>query len=305
MLLLVLALGGPILGSYQAVANFDWKDFANETKVDNIKDALASIGIDNRTWNVGKVIADHEGQVMSVASATIDLASSIVLTLLLFVFSLAATLPGIHMRKPRSPVRDLMRQYLVYKALATFIITFAVVATLGIMGVPLLPVCGILTFVLNFIPNVGSFLAILAPLPLVYLKKGSTNGDVILAGLVPFLIHNMFGCLLEPQLMGRGLDLHPLTVVVSLTFWGCVWGIPGAVLSVPITCALKLALEGVDHPEWVKELRVRIDDPMGHGSSQDGSSVRRGSEVHSGVEAGGESQMALPLHSVSPPQRSA
>ncbi|CAK0890379.1 unnamed protein product [Prorocentrum cordatum] len=265
--LIVLILGIPIVGSYQAISTFDWKDYADVDKVDQMQKALNAIGINNKTWDFGKLVADHESQVMDVASATIGVGSDIVLTLLLFIFSLAATLPGIHQGRPTPPVRDLMRRYLVWKSVATLIITLAVVLTLCAMKVPLVPVCAMLTFILNFIPNVGSFFAILAPLPLVYFKKHSTTADLVLAGLVPFCIHNVLGCLLEPQLMAQGLELNSLVVVMALTFWGCVWGIPGAVLSVPITCAIKLTLRDAENQNYlVKELRSRLEDPLGPGA---------------------------------------
>merc|ERR1719221_19274 len=136
-----MILGTPIVGSYQAISTFDWKNYADKRKVGQVQDALNAIGINNRTWDFGKLVADHESQFANVASATINVTSDIVLTLLLFIFALAATLPGIHQGRPTPPVRDLMRRYLVCKAVATLIITFAVVVTLWALRVPLLPVC--------------------------------------------------------------------------------------------------------------------------------------------------------------------
>jgi len=62
--------------------------------------------------------------------------------------------------------------------------------------------------------------------------------------------------------MQAGLDLHPLTVVVALTFWGSIWGIAGMILSVPITCGIRLALQEIDDPfaRWCFDV---LDRPLG------------------------------------------
>merc|ERR1719469_1563369 len=129
------------------------------------------------------------------------------------------------------------------------------------MKVELVLVFGVLTFIFNFIPNIGSFFAIMLPAPLVYLTPGKTVKDVFLVVVVPFIIHNTLGCTLEPQLMQAGLDLHPLTMVVALTFWGAVWGIPGMVLAVPITCVIRLSLREVDH-KYAKFVFDMMDSPL-------------------------------------------
>jgi len=126
----------------------------------------------------------------------------------------------------------------------------------------------IITFTLNFIPNIGSFIAILAPVPLVWLQEDKTFVDVAMVALVPFLVHNSLGNVMEPKLMSSGLDLHSLTIVVALTFWGSMWGIAGAILSVPITCAIRLWLLELDHP-YAKKLRRLLDEPMGSGKFQE------------------------------------
>jgi len=97
-----------------------------------------------------------------------------------------------------------------------------ITAALIILKVDLALLFGILFFCLNYIPNIGSFFGILAPVPVVLLDPSKTMGDVIAVVLVPFAINNILGCLVEPKLMADGLDLHPLTVVVALTFWGTV-----------------------------------------------------------------------------------
>jgi AI-2 transport protein TqsA len=64
----------------------------------------------------------------------------------------------------------------------------------------------------------------------------------ILVVAVPGAIHSILGNLVEPKLMGEGLDLHPVTVLLALSFWGLLWGIAGMFLAVPITAAIRIVL---------------------------------------------------------------
>ncbi len=60
--------------------------------------------------------------------------------------------------------------------------------------------------------------------------------------VLPGIVHLAIGNLVEPRLMGRGLELHPVTVLLSLAFWGLLWGVMGMVLAVPIVAVLKIVL---------------------------------------------------------------
>ena len=90
----------------------------------------------------------------------------------------------------------------------------------------------ILTFMLNFIPNVGSLFAVLMTVPVVLLQFGmSWQPIVLLPGLL--IIQFLIGNVLEPKLMGDDLGLHPITILLALILWGMIWGIPGMFLCVP------------------------------------------------------------------------
>lgn len=108
-------------------------------------------------------------------------------------------------------------------------------------GVDLALLFSILTVVLNFIPNVGSLVAILLPVPILLLQFGTTWETFFVLGstsLVQFGIGNV----LEPRMMGKSLALHPMVVLLALVFWGLIWGIPGMFLAVPITAIGKMIL---------------------------------------------------------------
>ena len=99
-----------------------------------------------------------------------------------------------------------------------------------------------LAFVLGFIPSVGSIVAVLLPLPIAYLQYENTWPFwFVIFG--PVVIQTLIGNLVEPKFLGKGLDLHPVTILLSLMFWGLIWGLAGTFLAVPITAVLKIVLE--------------------------------------------------------------
>lgn len=99
----------------------------------------------------------------------------------------------------------------------------------------------LLIFLLNYIPSIGSILATIFPSLLALMQYDLTApffGVAIGVSLLQFLIGNI----LEPRLMGNSLNLSPLVILFSLTFWGSIWGIPGAFLCVPIMVILMIIL---------------------------------------------------------------
>lgn len=232
-----------------AIENFDFIKYKDSKKLDELIAWLHDHGI-SFSGDAAYVWNNFKSTLLSVASAVLSFSEGAVLTLLMFFFCLYAMAPSAHSRVPggRSGVKHLVQQYLLMKTLISLIIGASVGISLQLLHVDLAVVFGLLTFVMNYIPNVGAAIATLAPLPLVLLDPTKDISQAIFCVAVPFGIHNTLGCILEPKLMAHGLDLHPLTVVVALTFWGSVWGIPGAVLSVPITSVLRLGLQQADHP---------------------------------------------------------
>lgn len=101
-----------------------------------------------------------------------------------------------------------------------------------------------LTFLLNYIPSVGSIIATLAPTLMAFVQFEETN-KVILILLSITMVHFVIGNVLDPIIMGDRLKLNTLTVIFSLVFWGFLWGIPGMILSVPIMVLIKLIFEQI------------------------------------------------------------
>ena len=102
-------------------------------------------------------------------------------------------------------------------------------------------VWGLLAFALNYIPNIGSVLAAIPPILQVLVFSGLYDALILLAGYL--VINLVFGHILEPRMMGRGLGLSTLVVFLSLIFWGWLLGLVGMLLSVPLTIIVKIGLE--------------------------------------------------------------
>jgi predicted PurR-regulated permease PerM len=100
---------------------------------------------------------------------------------------------------------------------------------------------GVLAFLLNFIPNIGSIIGTIPPI-LITLVDGSPLRALAVA-LVLGTIQVVIGNLIEPMVMGQRLQLNPITVLLFLALWGWLWGIWGMVLAVPLAATMRIILD--------------------------------------------------------------
>ena len=142
--------------------------------------------------------------------------------------------------------------YLSVKLLSSLATGLLAAGILFGFQVKLATLFALFVFLLDFIPSVGSIIAVLLPAPVLFLQYGFGPQFFVVLGLLgatEFIIGN----LIEPQFLGEGMDLHPAAVVVSLIFRSLVWGVPGAFLSVPITASIKIVLSKIKHTRPVAE----------------------------------------------------
>jgi len=131
------------------------------------------------------------------------------------------------------------------KTLISLLTGVLVALSLYLLQAPFPFLWGLLAFLLNFIPNIGSIVAGIPPILVTLFDSGSITKTLMVA--VAFIvIQIVVGNFVEPKVLGKGLDLSPLIVLLSLLFWGWLWGIPGMLLSVPLTAALKISMEQFD-----------------------------------------------------------
>ena len=114
------------------------------------------------------------------------------------------------------------------------------VGWLALFGVDYLLLWGLLAVLLNFIPTVGSIIAGLLPVAYALVQKDPGTAAIVAAGLL--VIEQVMGNFVDPKLMGRRVAISPLVVLIALGFWTVLWGIPGAVLAVPVTVLIVVAM---------------------------------------------------------------
>ncbi len=137
-------------------------------------------------------------------------------------------------------------RYLYIKLMLSLLTGALVWGVLRVMGVDFPITWAVLAFLLNFIPTVGSIVATVPPvlLALVQFYPNLWMAGAVL--LVLALIQQVIGNFVEPKLMGENLNLSPVVILLSLVFWGWLWGITGALLSVPIAAAIKIVCENIE-----------------------------------------------------------
>jgi predicted PurR-regulated permease PerM len=139
--------------------------------------------------------------------------------------------------------------YMGIKTLTSAITGVLVTLWLWLLGVDNAQLWGVMAFLLNYVPNIGSIIAAVPAVLLALVQLGP--GSAMLAAAGYLVINIIIGSVLEPRFMGKGLGLSTLVVFISLVFWGWVLGPVGMLLSVPLTITVKLALDSKKETRWL------------------------------------------------------
>lgn len=146
-----------------------------------------------------------------------------------------------------------IQKYLIIKTIIGLLSGILAAVILFIFGVDFAVVFGFLTFLLNYIPNIGSFVAKVVPVLIAFVQFGAFWPAFWLL-LVLTAVDAVVAVVLEPRLMGKGLGLSPLLVLFALFFWGWLWGIPGMILAVPIMAVIKIVCSNVPSLHFLETL---------------------------------------------------
>jgi len=125
-----------------------------------------------------------------------------------------------------------------FTSLLTAVLSYLVLITFGIQFAPF---WALLVFILNYIPNIGSLIAVTLPIIFAIIQIGNFYTILFLL-LTLFVIQFIIGNIVEPKLMGKSLNLSPLVILISLVIWGNIWGVVGMFLSVPIMVIINIIL---------------------------------------------------------------
>lgn len=131
-----------------------------------------------------------------------------------------------------------LRRYFTVMAFTSLLTGIFTLLWCWILSVNLAVVWALIAFGLNFVPTLGSIIAAILPALAALLFQGAGKGAATLIGLA--VIQVVLGNFVDPKLQGKYLQLSPFVALLSIVFWGWVWGIPGAFIGVPMTTAIAL-----------------------------------------------------------------
>jgi predicted PurR-regulated permease PerM len=264
VLVVVMVLVGSLIGS--SVEDFTGTFPVYETRLKEISNGfvawLAGFGIHISS----ELLSDYAdpGKAMKMAANVLGSLgnmltnSFLILVTVVFIMLEAASFPAKWRAGHDNADASLQRfsataktinQYMGIKMLTSLATGLAVVILLGLVGVDYAVLWGVLAFLLNFIPNIGSIIAAIPAVLLALVQLGMAAALAVAGGYL--VINVVIGTFLEPRFMGKGLGLSVLVVFLSLVIWGWVLGPVGMLLSVPLTIAIKIALEGQEETRWM------------------------------------------------------
>jgi AI-2 transport protein TqsA len=142
-------------------------------------------------------------------------------------------------------IEQAVRSYLLQMIAVSTVIGVLVGLVMWSLGVSFPLMWGFLAFVLHFIPTLGPIVSTLLPLPVVLLSPELGIVAKCLAIVLPGAIQFGFGHIVLPRLQGHAFDVHPVVVMLSLAFFGMIWGIAGAFLATPLVAIARIALERI------------------------------------------------------------
>ncbi len=134
------------------------------------------------------------------------------------------------------------RKYIFIKTVISAITGIGAWIILKYFGCPMAEMIGVVTFILNYIPSIGSIIATILPIPLImaqYHDPLKIFWVILLLGV----LQNLMGNLIEPKIQGEGLKLHPVAILFSLAIWGLLWGPIGMFLAAPIAAVIRVLLD--------------------------------------------------------------
>lgn len=181
----------------------------------------------------------------------------IILTVIFMLFEASSMPKKIHLALDDPDMRlqqidkflESINSYIGIKSLVSLATGAVVSIMLWAFGLDFFILWGVLAFMLNFIPNIGSILAAVPAVLLALIQLGPASAGGIAIGYV--CINTVMGNMVEPRYLGKGLGLSTLVVFLSLIFWGWLLGTVGMLLSVPLTMMLKIALETSESGNWL------------------------------------------------------
>lgn len=208
----------------------------------------------------------------------------LILLTVLFILAEASSFPGKLRQVLKHPEHDMpyfarfavnVNRYIGIKTSVSVATGLIIGIALALVGVDFPVLWGLIAFLLNYVPNIGSIIAAVPAVLLALVQLGSGTAAVV--AVIYVAVNLVMGSVVEPRYMGRGLGLSTLVVFLSLVFWGWMLGPVGMLLSVPLTMTAKIALEANPSTQWLALLLGPADTAWNPSrstrTSEDGQAV--------------------------------
>lgn len=138
------------------------------------------------------------------------------------------------------------KAYFIIKSIVSFVTAFLSYIVMFIFGLDFAVFWAVLIFILNFIPNVGSIIALIFPISISLIQYENFFPFIIITASLIWIQVLMWN-IIEPKFMWNKLNLSPLTIIISLSFWWTLWGIIWMLLCVPIMVIINIILAKIPH----------------------------------------------------------
>ncbi|MDF1754414.1 MAG: AI-2E family transporter [Verrucomicrobiales bacterium] len=254
----------------------------NDRKVPTFKDLF------NRYWDTKRIVALIDQSALVGRFTSLASKSFFVLILMIFVLAESQRFAdkvrdvirerGPDLRRFQNSSRDI-QNYLLLKTTVSLLTGLLAWMTCALMNVEFPLLWGLVAFVLNFIPVIGSILAALPPVALALILQGFWPAVIVLVAYLA--INIIIGNVLEPKLLGDSFGISTIVVILSVLIWGYIWGPAGMFLAVPLTMMVKVMLDNTPDLRWIsvmissggddfdqeprpviKKVRVPLDAPV-------------------------------------------
>lgn len=271
----LLSLMGVLLGT--SIQNFssNLPSYSEQLKIQlaGFFDFLLSVGIEVPEEEITKML--NPAMIMTFAAGTLKSVGSTItnsfVILLMVIFMI--TEAGDFVKKLANHGRDgstlshveeitaKIKHYMALKTVISLATGTIVTIMLSFFGLDYAFLWGVVAFLFNFIPNIGSIIAAIPAIMLSLIQLGFLETSIIALGYM--LINTIIGSMIEPKVMGKGLGLSTLVVFLSLIFWGWILGPVGMLLSIPLTIMAKIALYADENTRFFAELLGPASDLKG------------------------------------------
>jgi len=230
-----------------------------------LHDAMTGLGIQppenflDKTFDTQAIVRLTSGVLLGLSSVVANL--FFVMLMAIFILLEASSFPSKIKRISGASEQSMgqinayiddVKRYIFLKTIISLGTGIFIAVWLAVFGVDQYVLWGLLAFLLNFVPNIGS---IIAAVPAVLLALVQGGFELAIWATVGYVIVNVVvGNVIEPKVMGQGLGLSSLVVLLSMVFWGYILGPVGMLLSIPLTMMVKIGLEGNEKTRWVSIL---------------------------------------------------